>query len=133
MKIAKTDVRHALRSILKEEMTKQQKADMEKMMEKQYEESYSDYCPYCNKIATVIGRDETTEHKEINGKKYLVNKCNNCGKELYVHIIMQPPQSMLSEPTFMGLFYTKEQIYKLPEEENKPKIKPKLIGGIFKG
>ncbi len=133
VKIAKTDVRSALRDILKDEMNKQQKSELNKMMEQRYRESYSEYCPYCERIATVDGTKPETTTEEIKGKKYLVGKCPHCEKPLYVYVKMEPPASFLGEPSFTGYFFTKEHVHgeaEIPILEEKKK--PKLHGSIFR-
>ncbi len=133
VKIAKTDVRYALRDIIKDEMKKQQKSDTDKAMNQAYEDSYSDYCPYCHRIATIDGSKEETEIKEVKKKKYLTGKCENCEKEIYVRLFVQPPASILGEPSVVAYFYTKEYVYGEPEI---PPVsvpnKTKLQGGIFR-
>lgn len=108
VKVGKQDIRYAMTSIIDREMKKQQKAELEEMMEKLYNGSYADNCPYCKRIVVVNGKDENTRINEVNGKKYLIGACQFCKKEIYVRIVMQPPKSMLDSPSARGYFFSRE-------------------------
>ena len=133
VKIAKTDVRAALRDILKDEMSKQQKAELEETMQNIYKESYTEECPYCKNLIWVIGTDEKVKTEEVRGNKYLVKSCDNCEKKVYVRIVMTSPKSMLDTPGTRAYFYTKEYAYGEEEPSLPVPEKKKLSGSIWKG
>ena len=137
VRIAKTDVRSALRDILKDEMKKQQESELRERMDKAYSESYTDFCPYCKALIEVHGGDEGVHEETVKNKRYLVKKCGKCEKDVYVRIVMTPPVSMLDTPGFRGFFYTREYVYGEPEnkQEESLQIRPrqKLRGGVWKG
>lgn len=132
VKVGKNDIRYAMTTILDREMKKQQQAELKEMMDHLYEGSYSEYCKYCKAITTIDGKDENVKKIEVDKKTYLVGKCSHCEKELYVRLIMQPPKSMLDHPTPVGVFYTKEEVYKLPPEPEKTEQKPKIKGSVWR-
>jgi hypothetical protein len=137
VKIAKTDVRAALRDILRDEMGKQQKAELDETMQNLYKESYTDECPYCKQLLWVMGTDENVKLEEVGGKKYMVKACDNCKKKVYVKIVMTSPKSMLDTPGTRAYFFTKEYVYGEPEAPV-PLTEPsherkKLNGGVWRG
>lgn len=133
VKATKKDVRYAMTQIIDREMKKQQQAELKKMMDNLYKDSYTDRCNYCNHLATIDGKDtENTRVEEIDKKKYLIGKCGSCSKELYVRIIMQPPASLLDSPSARGYFYTKEDVYKLPAEPVKQETRSRFSGSLAK-
>jgi DNA-directed RNA polymerase subunit RPC12/RpoP len=118
------DKRAVLKSIYREQMQKDQKKEMEKMLEKGGQQAYGGNCPYCSKF--VILNDQLAETKkaheeEIRDQKYVVEPCPYCRKEIFVHLVIKPPEDFLGKPTIIGMFEPKEKVYK---KEEYPKATP---------
>jgi hypothetical protein len=129
LRIGKQDVKSAMRDIIQQEMRKQQQADMEETIDQLYTESYADKCPYCGAVCMVDGKkfNPDAEVTVINGKKYLMGKCSECEKTVYVKVSMQSPKSMLDSPSPMGKFYTESHVTGNPEPETHTVIHGKRI------
>lgn len=129
VKANQRDVRAALKDILSAELAKEHRATAKKQSEIFYNESYTDECPYCNALVSVVGKNEGTERKTLHGKLYLVAPCKKCEKPVFVTLTILPPASMLGEPTVRASFVT-EAVANGTIEGQKPTV-TKLKGGLF--
>lgn len=113
VKIGKTDIRGGIRDFVREESKKQQKAEMDRYMKRQFAESYTDHCPYCGTATMVEGEKYSNNAtvKEIGTKKYMVAPCSSCEKDIYVYLALVPPKSLLDAPSIMAYFYTEDQVF----------------------
>ena len=137
VKYSKTDVRAAMKDVIRSEMAKQQKGEMDRQMEGLYAESYADECPYCQKLTEVNAPDieegkKTAKIETVKEKKYLTDTCTKCGKKIYVRIVMSQPLSMLDAPSPRGYFFTEEYVMGDKYIEPVNVIKHGFYGSIFK-
>lgn len=134
VKIGKTDVRAALKDFIKDEARKQQKGEMDKIMKEHYTDSYTDTCPYCNGLSTVLGSkyNENAKVETVKGKRYLVGDCQDCKKPVYVYVALTPPMSMLDSPSARGYFFTKEYVYGEQPTQQNASGESKMVGVIHR-